>query len=434
MSTLILFLPPARPGPATEYSYTLTADGQKALRHAAAAAALLPEPSRPGGEVVAVVPARALSWQRVQLPPGLPLGPGQQTPRLRSVLDGLLEDRVLDDAAQLHFALQPGATAGEPLWVAVCERAWLRDHLQALEAAGRRVSRVVPEFAPGPTPSGRPELYALGTPEDACIVLAGHGAELGVAVLPLSNAALALARASSAGAAEDLPAAGAQGANDSSESSAPVVRAEPAVAAQAERVLGQRVALYTASQRALDAARSDWDLAQFDLASTGRTRALRRAASVANALLYAREWRAARWGAAVLVLAHLAGLNAWAWQERRALAAKQAAVRSTLTETFPKVQVVVDAPVQMERELAQLRQAAGGVSARDLEPLLAAAGAALPSGRQPAAIEYTPGELRLRGVALPPDEETAFSARVEAAGYRARQEDGSLLLRAEGIQ
>ena len=160
----------------------------------------------------------------------------------------------------------------------------------------------------------------------------------------------------------------------------------------------------------------------------------RRAASVANALLYAREWRAARWGAAVLVLALLAGLNAWAWQERRALAAKQAAVRSTLTETFPKVQVVVDAPVQMERELAQLRQAAGGVSARDLEPLLAAAGTALPSGRQPAAIEYTPGELRLRGVALPPDEETAFSARVEAAGYRARQEDGSLLLRAEGIQ
>lgn len=431
MSTLILFLPPARPGTATEYSYTLTADGQKALRHAAAAAALLPEPSRPGGEVVAVVPARALSWQRVQLPPGLPLGPGQQTPRLRSVLDGLLEDRVLDDASQLHFALQPGASAGEPLWVAVCERAWLRDHLQALEAAGRRVTRVVPEFAPGPTASGRPELCALGTPEDACIVLTGHGAELGVAVLPLSSTALALARAGASGAGDDLAAAGA---DDGSDIGTPVVRAEPAVAAQAERVLGQRVALYTASQRALDAARSDWDLAQFDLASTGRTRALRKAAGAANALLYAREWRAARWGAALLVLAHLAGLNAWAWQERRALAAKQAAVRGTLTETFPKVQVVVDAPVQMERELAQLRQAAGGVSARDLEPLLAAAGAALPGGRQPTAIEYTPGELRLRGVALAPDEETAFSARVEAAGYRARQEDGGLLLRAEGIQ
>lgn len=112
------------------------------------------------------------------------------------------------------------------------------------------------------------------------------------------------------------------------------------------------------------------------------------------------------------------------------MVAKQAAVRATLTQTFPKVQVVVDAPVQMERELAQLRQAAGSVSARDLEPLLAAAGAALPAGRQPTAIEYTPGELRLRGVTLGPDEEPALTARLQAAGYQARVDDGSLLLRA----
>ena len=421
MSTLILFLPSARPGPATEYSYTLTADGHTALRHATAPAALLPEPTRPGGEVVAVVPARALSWQRVQLPPGLPLGAGQQTPRLRSVLEGLLEDRVLDDAAQLHFAIAPGAQAGAPVWVAVCDRAWLREHLQALEAAGRRVARVVPEFAPGPTPSGRPELCALGTPEDACVVLTGQGADHGVAVLPLSSMAMALARAGTVA-----------GTGPEDEDAAPLVRAEPAVAALAEQTLGQRATLHTASQRALEAARGDWDLAQFELASTGRTRALRKAGSVASALLHAPQWRAARWGAVLLVLAHLVGLNAWAWKERQTLAAKQAAVRTLLTQTFPKVQVVVDAPLQMERELAQLRQAAGSVSPRDLEPLLAAAGTALPAGRQPTTIEYTPGELRLRGVALAPDEEPALSARLQASGYRAQLDDGSLLLRAEG--
>ena len=417
MSTLILFLPPARPGTATEYSYTLTADGHTALTHATAPAALLPEPARPGGEVVAVVPARALSWQRVPLPAGLPLGAGQQTPRLRAVLDGLLEDRVLDDAAQLHFALQPGAQAGTPNWVAVCDRAWLREHLQALEAAGRRVARVVPELAPGPTASGRPELCALGTPEDACVVLAGQGADLGVAVLPLSPMALSLARGG-------LPAA------PDGEDDAIVVRAEPAVAALAERTLNTRVALHTTSQRALEAARGDWDLAQFELASTGRTRALRKLGSLASALLHAPQWRAARWGAALLVVAHLVGLNAWAWQERKTLAAKQAAVRSTLTQTFPQVQVVVDAPLQMERELAQLRQATGSVSARDLEPLLAAAGAALPPGQQPMGIEYTPGELRLRGLALGPEELAAFTANLQSAGYRARQDDNSLLLQA----
>ena len=421
MSTLILFLPSARPGPATEYSYTLTADGHTALRHATSPAALLPEPTRPGGEVVAVVPARALSWQRVQLPPGLPLGAGQQTPRLRSVLEGLLEDRVLDDAAQLHFAIEPGAHAGAPVWVAVCDRAWLREHLQALEAAGRRVARVVPEFAPGPTPSGRPELCALGTPEDACVVLTGQGADLGVAVLPLSSMAMALARAGTVA-----------GTGPDEEDDAPLVRAEPAVAALAEQTLGQRATLHTASQRALEAARGDWDLAQFELASTGRTRALRKAGSVASALLHAPQWRAARWGAVLLVVAHLVGLNAWAWKERQTLAGKQTAVRTLLTQTFPKVQVVVDAPLQMERELAQLRQAAGSVSPRDLEPLLAAAGTALPAGRQPTTIEYKPGELRLRGVALAPDEEPALSARLQAAGYRAQLDDGSLLLRAEG--
>src|SRR6218665_872407 len=55
-----------------------------------------------------VVSGGALSWQRVLLPPGLPLGAGQQTPRLRSALEGLLEDRVLDDVGQLHFAIEPG--------------------------------------------------------------------------------------------------------------------------------------------------------------------------------------------------------------------------------------------------------------------------------------------------------------------------------------
>jgi general secretion pathway protein L len=415
MSTLILFLPLAPSGLTADYSYTLTADGHTALRHASAPAALLPEPARPGGEVVAVVPAQALSWQRVQLPQGVPLGTGQQTPRLRSVLEGLLEDQLLDDPAQLHFALQPAARAGEPVWVAVCDRAWLREALQVLEAAGRRVSRVVPEFAPGPTASGGPELYALGTPEDAHLVLCGHGAEQAVAVLPLSSVALGLIGPAPVDADEAMP----------------PVHAEPAVAALAERTLGRPVVLHTASQRALDAARGDWDLAQFDLASTGRTRALRKAGSAASAFLHAPQWRAARWGAGLLAAAHLVGLNAWAWQERDALAAKQAGVRNALTQTFPKVQVVVDAPVQMERELAALRQAAGSVSARDLEPLLAAAGAALPAGQLPNALEYTAGELRLRGITLAPEEQTATFTRLQAAGYSARLDDGSLLLRAE---
>lgn len=407
MSTLILHLPLAPPGPHTEYRYTLSPDGHSASGHASAPAALLPEPGRAAGETVAVVPARALSWQRVALPQGV----GPQSPRLRTVLEGLLEERLLDDPAQLHFALQPGARAGSTVWVAICDRAWLRTCLQSLEAAGHPPARVVPEFAPGATDSGQPELFAQGTPEDAHWVVTGYGPDLGVAVLPLSGAALALVGALADG-----------------EQATPA-RAAPAVAALAEQMLGRPVQLETESARGLLAARGDWDLAQFDLASSGRTRTLRKAGTLAGALLRAPQWRAARWGAGVLVLAHLVGLNAWAWQERQALAAKQAAVRNALTQTFPQVKVVVDAPVQMERELALLRQSAGALSERDLEPLLASAAAALPAAWQASAIDYSAGELRLHGPALGSAEQDHAAQAARASGYQLHPDGDALRVR-----
>ena len=61
-----------------------------------------------------------------------------------------------------------GAAPGAPVWVAVCDRAWLRSALQALEAAGGRSSRIVPEFAP----EGAPALYALGEPAAAASLVA----------------------------------------------------------------------------------------------------------------------------------------------------------------------------------------------------------------------------------------------------------------------
>lgn len=406
MSLLILTLPLARPGPGTTYRYTLTADGLHALRHESAAAALLPTPER-GGETVAVVPVQALSWHRVTLPPGLPLGTSAAA-RVRSVLEGLLEDQLLDEPSQLHFALAPEARAGAATWIAVCDRAWLREHLQALEAAGRRPSRVVPEFAPG----GTPQAWALGTPEDAWLVRTGLEPDQGLAWLPLSSGAMAL-----------------WADTDGSSSS---IQAEPAVAALAEQRLGQPVTLQTADQRALEAARSPWDLAQFDLASTGRTRLLRDIRGLLRAGLSAPQWRAARWAVGLTLGVHLVGLNAAAWQEQQALKAKQAAVRTTLTQTFPQVAVVVDAPVQMARELALLRQTAGSAGPQDFEALLAAAGTALAEGPAPTGLEFSPGRLRLNGVTLAPDSLAAAQARVQALGFALRAEDGGLTLRPEG--
>ena len=411
MSTLLLILPPAPPGPHTSFGYLVSPDGHQIERQGNAAPALLPTPGR-AGETVAVVPVQVLSWQRVTLPQNLPLG---NTPRQRAVLEGLLEDRLLDDPAQLHFALQPGARAGEAAWVAVCDRAWLQQHLQLLEAAGRPVARVVPEFAPL---ADSTTYCAVGTPDAAWLLATNFGAGQGVALLPLSAAPALLPPT----AADEEP---------------PPVLADPAVAALAEQTLGRTVALATAGERALRAARGTWDLAQLDLASRGRARLLRKSGSLAGALLRAPQWRAARWAVGLLAAVHLVGLNAWAWQERQSLAAKQASVRGVLTQTFPQVKVVVDAPVQMERELAALRQSAGSLGPGDLEPMMTATGQALQAalpGVRPQALEYANNELRLRGIDPADDALATLQERLATAGYRAQADDSALVVRVEDGQ
>ena len=138
--------------------------------------------------------------------------------------------------------------------------------------------------------------------------------------------------------------------------------------------------------------------------------------------------------ALVLVLAQLVGLNAWAWKERNALTAKNAALKTLLTQTFPSVQVVVDPLLQMQREVAALQQSTGGVTLADLEPMLGAVAASLPAGRVPTAIDYTAGQLRLRGLGLKESEMSGISSALSTRGYGARNEGDLLLVQAEATR
>jgi general secretion pathway protein L len=398
MSSLVVLLPLQPATASTEFDYVLTPDGRSVGAHAAAPAALLPQPTGAGAEVVAIAPASAVSWHRVELPKGTSAG----SPRLRAVLEGLLEDRLLDEPETLHFALQPQPRAGAAVWVATCDRAWLRSAVQVLEAVGRPASRIVPEF----TPDTAPAIHALGEPQDGLLVAVSSD---GVMTLPLTAAALPLLPA--------LP------------EDAPCV-AEPAVAALAEQLLKQKVALQQAPQRWLAAAQSAWDLAQLDFASSGRARTLKKLAGIWAELLQARQWRPVRWAAVLLVALNLVGLNAWAWKERSALQAKREAIARTLTQTFPQVKVVVDAPIQMEKEVTALRQAAGATSGRDLEAMLGALSIAAP-GRSVSALEFTGTELRVRGLAAGPEEAQTAIAALKNQGYRCSVQGDTLLITQE---
>lgn len=398
MPLLIVTLPPPPAPTGGEYGWaTWSSDGRKLQGEGSALPALLPA----SDELTLALPAAGLSWHQLTLPQGSL----SSTARLRAVLNGLLEDRLLEEPENLHFALEPDAAAGRPVWVAACNKAWLRSAVQALEGSGHRVNRIVPEFVP--QPAGAPaQLFATGQPDNALLTLCDGQ---GVLTLPLAPAGVA--------ALGTLP-------EDT------LAWAEPAVAERADDLLARRVPITKPSERWLQAAQSGWDLAQFDLASTGRARASKKLGAIVQTLWRGPQWRAARWGVLLLLAAQLIGVNAWAWKERQALDAKRSAIRTILVQTFPSVPVY-EPQLQMAREVATLQQATGGVSPADLEPMLGALATSLPAGRIPTAVDYSAGQLRLRGLALGMSETNALSTTLASRGYSARSEGDLLLVQAE---
>lgn len=384
---------PATPRTSAELDYVLSRDGLAVSAQGRCAPSLLPR-----ADSVALVLADCdVSWHRITLPKA-------PAARLRAALAGVLEEALLDDAEQLHLALAPQAAAGEPTWVAAVDKRWLAAELAALEKANVFVDRVLPASWPDEPPSGH---FALADEADSRS-LALHWAHAdGVATLSLQGG---LARAL-------LPQPLPEGAHWS---------ATPAAATAAERWLDAPVAVLSAAERALQATHSLWDLRQFDLARRSKgTRAVRDALRG----LRTPAWRPARYGIAALVLTQLVGLNVWAWHLRSTLDAKRESQVALLQSTFPHVRAVLDAPLQMQREVALLRAAAGQPDASDLEPLLRAAAAAWPADLAAVeSIRFEPGKLTLAASSWDAGRIEQFRAQLQPMGLRLDVADGRLVL------
>ncbi len=377
---LIIALPHTSAHAATGYAH-VHSDGHSVTRSATGAAATL---SAHAGEVVAVMPHSRMSWLSVQLPPG------SHGPRLANVLHGLLEDRLLDDPQQLHLVLPPHsqslARTGGNTCVAVCDKAWLREVLAPLQAAGLTVQRLVPELQPTDTPT----LHIMGAPEQALSVLTQSE---GVSLLP-SNAASWRAF---------------QALNDALNNPDLHIYAEPAMVERVQTTLQRQPLLQSAAQRWVAASQSAWDLAQGEWAQ-GRSQRLQRGLQSAwQTLAHAPAWRAVRVGIAALVLLQIVGLNALAWREKSALDQQQLALQRILKTSFPAVSLVIDAPLQMQREVDALQQKSGHVSRTDLEPLLAALAGVLPANTVPTQLHFANASLRVQGLTL--DDKTIQSAQ-----------------------
>lgn len=407
MATLLLSLPTETLQASSALGYVLSPDGQGLGMQSSVPVGLLlqtlGERISTVTHTIVIVPAAQLSWHRLTLPIGALVG------RQRAVLEGLLEEQLLDDPAHLHFALAPHARAGVPVWVAVCNKAWLRQAIDGLELAGLSLDRIVPETTP--TEQGA-SLCAIGSAEEAWLL---HASTQGVTRWPLTAASVALLAWPS-----DAP-----------------LEAEPAVAARAEKLFGRSVALLSPGQRAIDASQSPWDLGQLGMSVSKQTRILKRISNALSIFATSPRWRPTRWGLWVLLAVNVVGLNVRAFQEHSALNAQRLAMAAVVTETFPKVSLVIDASVQMQREINALQIAKGQTSGHSFESLLGVLMASLAMPGQPTptptTIDFSNGQLQVTGLSVNPQTWAQAQLKLQAQGYLVRQSGDIVVIQAKGV-
>lgn len=368
-------------------------------------------------EVWAVVPTSALSWHFVTLPSGL----HQQKKRLLPALQALLEEHLLDDPESVHLALQPNWQASKQVWVAVCQKEWLRAHLNQLQNLGHSVHRIVPEWAPAPFGDSMTlQAWVSGTPEDAWLwVSQAQGAWR----LPLKAGIQWWATQLNA-----VPSLR--------------IQAEPAVAelaqqalqtlqslfsgARSESLKSWRIVVVPASERFAQAANTQWDLAQFEFAAHGSARRRQSLQRAWQQFAQDAAWRPVRWSLAVLIAVQWVGLNVSAWQLDAKVKAQKELQKNILTQTFPNVPVV-DASLQMAREVERLQRQSGRLGEKDLESMLQIIGKALPDGQSISGLDFQAqgtGELRLQGLQMTSQQETQFVRSLRAEGYEAQVNAG----------
>lgn len=458
MSVLLVVLPPrprageaapaaSAPGASAtgRWHYLWSSSGRQVDRSGHTTLDLLPR----ADTVVAMLPADDVSWQRLTLP----RAPAN---RLRAALAGALEDLLLEEPEALHLALAPQAVPGSETWVAVTHKGWLAAQLAQLEAGGRTVDRVIPQAAPLLAPGAAGATPSAAAPAPANLASApasvGHfeasqpGAEGALAEGDTATGATVHLLLSTPDGCCRLPVPDALGAPGSALSAALVKSwlpdaqapmrwtATPAAAGAAEAWLAQQglanpVALVNESEHRLAQIHSAWNLRQFDLLPQLRgMRALRSGLR----RLATPEWRLFRWGLAALVGLQLVGLNAWAWQQHRALQGKRSEVVQLLKTTHPQVRAVLDAPLQMARETDRLRSAAGRAGEADFETLLAATASAWPAGQPPAqSLRFENGQLFVTGPGIGAAQADALRERLRGQGLTAQMADNRLRIERE---
>lgn len=299
------------------------------------------------GPCEVVLASDLVSLERVAVPPS-------QQRRLGSALRYLVEELALPDPERLHVAAAPAPERGA-LCLGIVDRQWLRSLLEKLAGAKLSATAAYPETL---LPTLLPHTWSV-------VWLGGEGF-----VRTSENEAVALDATQRDGAPRNLGLALEQASVADSRPQTVVVRcgrgAVPPHIKAWSRALEVPVEAgpewsWSDAQR-----RPPLDLLQGEFA----------ARSVAAPWLR-RLRRPAILAAALLALGSIALALDW-WAKVRERDALLAEMRTAYRETFGERATVVDAPLQMGRALADLRQRAGHVGPADFVALLGVAAELLP--------------------------------------------------------
>jgi general secretion pathway protein L len=171
-----------------------------------------------------------------------------------------------------------------------------------------------------------------------------------------------------------------------------------------------------------------------------QTRFLKRIRNAFSLFATSPRWRPTRWGLWVLLAVNVVGLNVRAFQERSAMLNQRQAMAAVVTETFPKVSVVVDASVQMQREINALQIAKGQTSGHSFESQLGVLMASLAMPGQPTptptptptTIDFSNGQLQVTGLSINPQTWAQAQLQLQAQGYLVRQSGDIVVIQAKG--
>jgi general secretion pathway protein L len=347
----------------------------------------------PADAVTVVVPCSRVTFVRALLP----RGPAAKLARLAPFA---IEDAIARSPEDVRAAVLDDLGGGERL-IAVLDRRWFDAVLEAFDAAGAKPDRVIVESAL----AAERDAWTVVWAGDAGFAALGSAEAIGLDASVEGRPPLALKLA-----ADEARARGRAPGR---------VRVLCANAASVPDLARWSASLHLP---VVDGGR--WHPERID---TRRVPAADLRAGADPAGGRAADWlarlRMAMIAAGVVLGVH-ATLTLGDWLRLRL---EERAIRSGMEtrfrNAFPAARSVVDPALQMERNLAELRRAAGVPDAGDVLPLLARIAPALGAGGvRMLAMRYERGQLELE-LALPPGEsEDTLAARLRAPGIVVRIE------------